>query len=62
LGLYGALGPLGCLFLALPIFGLQLALSVRWLRSFRTGPDEWLLRSWTYLRWQPWRITQVPRG
>lgn len=62
LGLYGVLGPLGCLFLALPIFGLQLALSVRWLRSFRTGPDEWLLRSWTYLRWQPWRITQVPRG
>lgn len=61
LGLYGALGPLACLLLALPIFGLQLALSRRWLRSFRTGPDEWLLRSWTYLRWQPWRVARASR-
>lgn len=61
LGLYGSLGPLACLLVALPIFGLQLALSRRWLRSFRSGPDEWLLRSWTYLRWQPWRVARASR-
>lgn len=62
LGLYGALAPLSCLLLALPIFGLQLLLSAHWLRSFRSGPDEWLLRSWTYLHWQPWRATRTPQG
>jgi uncharacterized protein len=63
LGLYGQIGPLGCLLLAPAIFGLQLWLSARWLRRFRMGPDEWLLRSWTYLRWQPLRVRRpLPEG
>ncbi|MCU0493237.1 MAG: DUF418 domain-containing protein [Chloroflexaceae bacterium] len=56
LGLYGQPGPLACLLLAPLIYSLQLGLSALWLRYFRVGPDEWLLRSWTYLRWQPWRV------
>jgi uncharacterized protein len=34
---------------------LQLALSPAWLRRFRFGPMEWLWRSLTYGRWQPFR-------
>jgi uncharacterized protein len=56
LGWYGQIGPLGCLLLAPLIFALQLGLSRLWLRWFRMGPDEWLLRSWTYLRWQSLRV------
>ncbi|MBC8076543.1 MAG: DUF418 domain-containing protein, partial [Chloroflexales bacterium] len=55
LGFYGQIGPLGCLLLAPVIYAAQLALSALWLRFFRYGPDEWLLRSWTHLRWQPLR-------
>ena len=55
LGFYGQIGPLGCLLLAPAIYVPQLALSALWLRFFRYGPDEWLLRSWTYLRWMPLR-------
>lgn len=60
LGLYGQVGPLGCLLLAPLIFSAQLWLSSLWLRFFRVGPDEWLLRSWTYLRWQPWWAKRQP--
>lgn len=55
LGLYGQVGAFGCLLLAFAIFTAQLFVSGWWLRYFRQGPDEWLLRSWTYLKWQPWR-------
>jgi uncharacterized protein len=57
LGLYGQVGPFGCMLLALAIYSAQLWFSGWWLRRYRSGPDEWLLRSWTYLRWQPWRAT-----
>jgi uncharacterized protein len=58
LGLYGQIGPLGCLLLALLIYSGQILVSRWWLQRFRSGPDEWLLRSWVYLRWQPWRAAR----
>lgn len=55
LGLYGRVGLLGCLLLTPVIFGVLVAFSSWWLRRFRNGPEEWLLRSWTYGRWMPFR-------
>ncbi|CAN5158107.1 hypothetical protein BH09PSE6_BH09PSE6_32920 [soil metagenome] len=37
------------------VFALQVALSHWWLRHFRFGPMEWVWRSLTYLKPQPWR-------
>lgn len=53
LGLFGRVSPLGLLGIALTIFVAQVALSRLWLEHFERGPDEWLLRSWTHLKWQP---------
>lgn len=52
-GLYGALGPAALFATALAIALALIAGSSLWLRVFRSGPDEWLLRSWTALKWQP---------
>jgi uncharacterized protein len=41
---------------------LQLAISPIWLRHFRFGPLEWLWRSLTYLKWQPFRQRQSAAG
>ena len=46
LGLYGSLGAAALLPLALAIAAAGLAASFFWLRRFRTGPAEWLLRAW----------------
>jgi uncharacterized protein len=40
---------------ALALFGAQVAFSWWWLRHFRLGPAEWLLRSITYARFEPIR-------
>lgn len=37
---------------------LQLRFSTWWLSRFSMGPFEWLLRSFTYMRWQPIRRYQ----
>lgn len=55
LALYGTLGPAAGLALAAVIFALQVPLSVWWVRRFRFGPVEWLWRSLTYGRRQPFR-------
>lgn len=47
LSLYGRLGAAAVLLLALAVYALQLALSTAWLRRFRHGPAEWLLRALT---------------
>jgi hypothetical protein len=57
LGLYGKLGPAVGVGLSLLIFTLQGPLSLWWLRHFRFGPVEWVWRSLTYGRFQPFRIT-----
>ena len=55
LGWYAQLGHAACLGLAAGIFLLQVALSHLWLRYFRYGPEEWLLRVWTHWKWMPLR-------
>lgn len=50
LGLYGRLGPAALMAMALGIYVCQLAVSLWWLRIFRIGPAEWLLRAFTDLR------------
>ena len=59
LGWYGAVGPLGCFLLVLLIFAGQVWFSNWWFQHFRSGPGEWLLRSWTYLRWQPFKAKKA---
>lgn len=53
LGLYGRVGPAAGFTVSLATFAAQIPLSAWWLRRFRFGPAEWLLRSITYARPQP---------
>ncbi|MEM9702266.1 MAG: DUF418 domain-containing protein [Planctomycetota bacterium] len=53
LGYFGELGVAVCLPLALLHWCLLTALAALWLRFFRLGPLEWLLRSLTYGRPMP---------
>jgi uncharacterized protein len=50
-----SLTPLGGLVAASALFFADAALSRWWLNRFRYGPLEWLWRSITLARWQPWR-------
>jgi uncharacterized protein len=56
LGLYGSLGPAALLLVALAIAASGLAASSSWLRRFRAGPAERLLRAWVR------RASGKPRG
>lgn len=47
---YGRWGALACLAFALALYPLQVWLSGRWLRRFRQGPLEWLVRLLVYGR------------
>lgn len=55
LGLFGRVGPAAAFGLSIAIFAAQVPLSAAWLRHFRFGPAEWLLRSFTYAHPQPLR-------
>ncbi|MGQ5261401.1 DUF418 domain-containing protein [Micromonospora sp. ZYX-F-536] len=46
-GLAGHTAPAQVLLVALALFAVQLAASAWWLRRFRYGPAEWVLRGWT---------------
>ena len=35
------------------VFALQLLFSTWWMKRYKLGPFEWLLRSFTYWKWQP---------
>lgn len=50
LGLYGRVGPLADLFLAVLIYALQVPFSRWWLSGHRFGPMEWVWRRLTYGR------------
>lgn len=52
-GLFGRVGPLAGLGIALVIYMAELGFSNGWLRRFRFGPAEWLWRSLFYWRPQP---------
>jgi uncharacterized protein len=54
LGLFGRLSSAEALPIGLTLYAAQIAASAAWLRRFRFGPAEWLWRSATYGRWQPW--------
>jgi uncharacterized protein len=47
-------------FVVLGIWILQLVVSPLWLKYFRYGPLEWLWRSLTYWRRQPFRRVETP--
>ncbi|MGZ8868404.1 MAG: DUF418 domain-containing protein [Thermoanaerobaculia bacterium] len=53
LGLFGRVGPAVLLIPTVLIFAAQVGMSVWWLERFRFGPAEWLWRSLTYGRPQP---------
>ncbi len=57
LGLYGNLNRLSQGAIVLLIWAIQLVLSAWWLKHFRYGPLEWLWRSLTYFRLEPFRKT-----
>ncbi len=56
-GHFGQIGPGLGILITVAIYGLQIPLSVWWLRHFQYGPVEWLWRTLTYLRPQPFRLT-----
>ncbi|UJW57787.1 DUF418 domain-containing protein [Bacillus sp. A116_S68] len=56
LGLFGEVGPLIWLFIAIILFAGQIILSHMWLKRFRFGPAEWAWRSLTYGRIQPLKM------
>ncbi len=58
LGYYGRVSPAHGIVLVFLVFSLQVFLSVLWLRRYRYGPVEWVLRSITYARLQAMRDRQ----
>ena len=50
--LYGKVGPAMGLIPTVVLFGIQILVSVWWLRHYEFGPMEWLWRSLTYGRFQ----------
>jgi uncharacterized protein len=52
-----ALSPLLALLVAVILFSVLVIFSRWWLARFRLGPAEWVLRSITYGRLQPLRLT-----
>ncbi|MBH5318601.1 DUF418 domain-containing protein [Paenibacillus sp. GSMTC-2017] len=52
LGLFGKIGIAGGIGIALLVYTVQLICSVLYLKRFKIGPIEWLLRSWTYWSWR----------
>jgi uncharacterized protein len=55
LGMYGRVERTGQFLIVIAIFMCQVALSPIWLRYFRFGPMEWVWRSLTYGKRQPFR-------
>jgi uncharacterized protein len=54
-GLYGSVGPAAGFGIAILIFSMQIYLSPVWLRYFHYGPVEWLWRTLTYKKRQPFK-------
>lgn len=59
LGLYGRFHWFGLTMLAFGMMAFQLVFANLWLRVFVIGPMEWLWRSLTYARLQPFRHTRT---
>lgn len=54
-GLFGTVDRMGQIGIVLGVWILQIAWSRPWLKKFRFGPLEWLWRSLTYMKIQPFR-------
>lgn len=59
LGQLGHLGVAASVGLGLAFFALQIPFSNWWLARYQYGPVEWLWRSLTYLKAQPWRKSRL---
>ncbi len=59
-GLFGQVGPALGLLTTIAIFTAQIPLSVWWMGRFHYGPVEWLWRTLTYPRFQPFRLQPAP--
>ncbi len=59
LGLAAKLGPAKLTLIALAIYVIQMIYSHIWLKYFRFGPMEWLWRSLTYRKMQPFRRREL---
>ena len=55
LGYSGTVGPVYYTLFGIAVFIVQIILSTIWLKYFNYGPLEWLWRSATYKKWQPFR-------
>lgn len=55
---FGSKGAASLFVLGLMIYFLQVIISKYWMRCFLYGPFEWLWRSGTYLKWQPFKRKQ----
>jgi len=53
--LFGKIGPAGCLLMTVGMYILQIFLSNWWVNHFRFGPVEWVWRSLTYGKKQPFK-------
>ncbi len=58
-GLFGKISAFQGLLLTIVIFGLQIPFSHIWLKYFNFGPFEWLWRSLTYMKIQPFLRRQA---
>jgi uncharacterized protein len=62
LGYHGKLQRIDTLYILLAIWTFQLIVSPIWLRSFRFGPLEWVWRSLTYWKRQPFLLRPAPEA
>lgn len=53
LGYSGTMGPVYFTLFGIAVFIVQIILSTVWLKYFNYGPVEWIWRSATYKKWQP---------
>jgi len=61
-GLMGLIGPVWLLPIWCAEYVIQMWFAAAWLRRFRFGPAEWLWRSLTYSKIQPFRIAEREAG
>jgi uncharacterized protein len=57
LGLYGSIPRIWQMIFVVAMVGFQLWFSPFWLRNYRFGPVEWMWRSLTYWKRQPFRLS-----
>lgn len=58
LGYISKVGPVYYTLFGIAVFIAQIILSTIWLKYFNYGPVEWVWRSATYKKWQPFRKTK----